>query len=388
MPTEGYRSQETQDRVQEILQRACDEKEVAGASVLFVKDGKEVLYCQAGFADMAQQKAIQRDTIFRLYSMSKPVTGAACMLLMERGVIDLLDPVSRYLPDFENLRVWQGDAWAPACRPVTVRDLLTMQSGLPYPGENPPGREAAKLFEQAPVLPTVEFANALARCGLEFQPGSQWRYGSSADVMGAVVEVAAGCSFREFLLNELFLPLEMTDTDFYVPAEKQHRLARTYEAGTLEEYTEDRLQIQNRMETIPVFQSGGAGLASTLEDYSHFISMLLNGGSFKGKRILSPATVAFMTSAQLLEGRRHHMGWDSLYGYSYGSFMRVLECPGEAVGTGFAGEYGWDGWLGPYFANFPQQNASLLMMMQRRDAGTWRLTRQVRNAVLSGLETI
>lgn len=388
MQTQGYRSQEIQDRVQEILQRTCDKKEVAGVSVLFFNQGEEVLYCQAGFADIAQQRAIRRDTIFRLYSMSKPVTAAACMLLMERGVIDLLDPVARYLPDFEKVRVWQGDTWAPACRPVTVHDLLSMQSGLPYPGENPPGREAARLFEETPALSTVEFAGALARCGLEFQPGSQWRYGSSADVMGAVVEVAAGRSFRDFLKEELFAPLEMADTDFYVPAEKQCRLARTYDAGTLAEYTGDRLQIQNRMETIPTFQSGGAGLASTIDDYSHFTSMLLNGGSFKGKRILSPATVAYMTSGQLPKGGRYHMGWDSLHGYSYGSFMRVLESPGEAAGTGFAGEYGWDGWLGPYFANFPRQNASLLMMMQRRDAGTWRLTRQVRNAVLSGLETI
>lgn len=384
--TKGYWSQEIQNRIQQILQRAYDEKEMAGASVLFVRNGKEELYCQSGFADIKAKAPIQRDTIFRLYSMTKPVTAAACMLLMERGVIDLLDPVSRYLPDFENLRVWQGDAWAPACRPVTVRDLLTMQSGLPYPGETPPGREAEKLFEESPSLPTVAFANALARCGLEFQPGTQWRYGSSADVMGAVIEVASGRSFRDFLKEELFAPLEMKDTDFYVPEEKRSRLAHTYEAGTLKEYTGNHLQIQSRMETVPVFQSGGAGLASTIDDYSHFIAMLLNGGSWNGKRILSPGTVSYMTSAQLPQGRRHTMGWESLYGYSYGSFMRILESPGEAAGTGFTGEYGWDGWLGPYFSNFPQQNASLLLLMQRKDGGTWRVTRQIRNVILAGLD--
>ena len=386
MKTGECRLQEIHHRVQEILQCICSEKEVAGASVLFIRDGQEELYCEAGFADIREKAPIQRNTIFRLYSMTKPVTAAACMLLMERGVIDLLDPVSRYLPGFESLRVWQGETWAPACRPVTVRDLLTMQSGLPYPGETPPGRESAKLFGESPALPTVKFAEALAQCGLEFQPGTQWRYGSSADVMGAVIEVASGRSFRDFLKEELLTPLEMVDTDFYVPAEKRSRLARTYEGGTLKEYTDNHLQIQSRMETIPVFQSGGAGLASTIDDYSHFTAMLLNGGSWKGKRILSPATVAYMTSAQLPEGRRHHMGWDSLYGYSYGSYMRVLESPGEAAGTGFAGEYGWDGWLGPYFSNFPRQNASLLLMMQRKDTGTWRLTRQVRNVILSGID--
>jgi CubicO group peptidase (beta-lactamase class C family) len=387
-----------QSRLRQIemeMEASCRRGEIAGANFLLTQNGEEIFYGEAGYADRDARMPMGRDTIFRLYSMSKPVTAAACMLLLERGVLDLMDPVSRYIPEFSGQMVWDGDKKVPARREVILKDLLGMQSGLSYGGESPAGREiqllleeAARLAEQGRPLSTRELAGRLGKCMLEFQPGERWMYGLSADVLGAVIEEAAGKPFGQFLQEELFEPLGMEDTGFYVPEGKQRRLARTYEDSPegLREYTGDHLLIQNRMKTPPVFESGGAGLCSTIDDYNRFAQMLLQGGKCKGRRILSPCTVQFMTTPQLPEDQRYRMNWDGLWGYSYGNLMRILVKPGEAVVPGSAGEYGWDGWLGPYFCNLPKGNITILFMMQKTGAGTWNLTRRLRNLALAAME--
>ena len=196
-------------------------------------------------------------------------------------------------------------------------------------------------------------------------------------------------SFAEFLKKEITDPLEMPDTGFFVPAQKQSRLSKVYartENG-LTLYTGDHLAILNAMDTLPAFQSGGAGLASTLKDYANFGTMLLNGGSFKGRQILEPEIVRYFTQGTLQPWQQESLsrGWGGLEGYSYGNLMRVMKDPSKAIMYTTLGEYGWDGWLGPYFSNHPGCNITFLAGIQLTDAGTTPTVRKLRNVVLPNL---
>lgn len=382
--------------IKKALRKEIECRDVAGANLLVIHKGKEVFYHEDGFADVEKRIPIKRDTIFRLYSMSKPVTAAAVMILLERGEIDLFEPVSKFLDGFRNQTVYKDGSLVPAERDVNIRDLLSMTSGLPYPGEDMAGRQVGILFESLErglasddPIGTVEAMNRLGKCPLAFQPGTSWLYGTSADVLGAVVEVVSGMRFGEFLAKEIFEPLGMKDTAFWVPAEKRDRLANAYSAdgkGGLTLYTGNNLAINYRMDKSPVFESGGAGLASTIDDYARFAAMLMNGGELDGVRILQPGTVRYMTSAALNEvQQRGFETWLTLNGHSYGNLMRIMTDCSLAGIIGSPGEYGWDGWLGAYFCNCPKEELTFLYMMQRTDSGTTPLTRKLRNIILSAI---
>lgn len=388
--------QETIEKMQKVLQQAVDEKIIAGGNLMTLQDGRELCYQEAGMADVAGGVPVRRDTIFRMYSMSKPITSAAAMILMERGVIDLMDPVSRYLPGFVGQKVWTPEGPKPVRREMLIKDLLSMTSGLPYGDEsNEAGRQSQLIFDEAIArlrtehpMTTVELANRLGRNDLHFQPGEHFMYGTSADVMGAVVEIASGMSFGEFLRKEIFEPLGMEDTGFYVPEEKQSRLSKVYTNGKVpQEYTFDHLAIMNEMKRPPAFESGGAGLVSTIDDYAAFAKMLLGGGLYNGHRILSERTVQYMTTCHLNEQQLMTLrrDWNGLDGYSYGNFMRVMMDPGRAYYMAFEGEYGWSGWLGSYFFNAPKEKLTFLLMFQLTDSGITRLTRCLRNVLAAGL---
>lgn len=383
------------NRLEEVLRESVENKEIAGANLCVMYQGKEIYYAQAGMADIAHNRPVKKDTIFRLYSMSKPVTAAAVMKLVEQGVIDLLDPVAKFIPEFANMTVVSGDTQQPANRQITIKDCMNMTSGLTYGGDDPAAKDVEKLcteiidrlYSEHPMT-TLEFAKKLAGCRIAFQPGTEWRYGTSADLLGAVVEVASGMRFSEYLQKEFFGPLGMTDTGFSVPADKRDRLAVIYETTPdgLIEFHENHLGICNHMDADILFESGGAGLVSTIQDYQKFTQMLLNNGTYNGKEYLAPKTVAYLTGCTLLPHQQAYMeGWDNLPGFSYGNLMRVMVDPSLAVINGSAGEYGWDGWLGPYFSNMPEHNCTFLMMVQKRDAGTFTLTRKLRNVLAAAL---
>lgn len=416
------------EKLTSTMEQAVDNCEVAGVNILVEQNGEELCYCQAGMADVEENRPMSRDTIFRLYSQSKPISAAAAMVLMERGELDLCQPVSGFLPSFtkQYYCTEEGTTGAaaaggqqkeeakseadgtvslpteikPVLQPMRVFDLLRMTSGLVYPDEvTEPGRQAAKVFEEMDrrlyteqAMTTREVADALAGCTLAFEPGSSWRYGTSADVLGAVVEVVSGMKFGDFLEKELFGPLGMRDTAFWVPQEKQGRLAAAYETiagnngNSLLRYEGNNLAIRNGMDKPPAFESGGAGLASTLDDYMRFARMLMRGGTLDGVQILKPATVRYMTGGDLMEAQQTAFEkWIGLEGFSYGNLMRVCKKPERAGFIAREGEYGWDGWLGLYFANFPKEKITFLMGTQKKDAGTFALTRKLRNLVLTEL---
>lgn len=385
------------ERLGELATEMVETGYVAGVNCMVLQHGRELAYYEAGYRDVAGSKKMTRDTIFRLYSMTKPVTSAAAMILLEEGKIDLLDPVSKFLPGFQDQYVIENGVKIPVTKPATIQNLLNMTSGLVYPGEgNPAEIRNTPLMEEIiaklstpEALKTVDIANRIGELPLAFMPGTTWQYGLSADVLGAVIEVVSGMSYGEFLKKRIFEPLGMQDTAFYVPAARQDRLAKVYretEDGLVEEHF-SHLGIQNTMEREPAFESGGAGLTSTIDDYARFTQMLLQKGEYQGRRILSPETVRFMTTAHVsAQQQRGVETWESLAGYTYGNLMRIMTSPESAGGLGSLGEYGWDGWLGTYMMNDPAHDMTFLMMYQRTDSGTVGYSRKMRNVLFAALE--
>lgn len=380
-----------------LMEEAVQNQQTAGVSLLVRKDGEELFFDARGYADMEKQEALRRDHIFRLYSMTKPVTAVAAMILVERGLLDLNMPISEVLPGFAGAKVMRDGVPMAAQFPVRVLHLLNMTSGLTYGEEpTPEGRQVLALIDSCMerlhtdrCVSTVEFANALGQIPLAFEPDSSWCYGFSADVLGAVIEEVSGMRFGAFLEENLFKPLNMKDTGFYVPDETYSRLAAAYETAEdagLRRYDGDYLMIRNKADAPPRYESGGAGLLSTIDDYARFAQMLLNGGSLDGTRILSPRTVQYLTSGELTPSQQAAMRrFGGHEGYTYSHLLRRLTHPGQACLISEAGEYGWAGWLGCYFANLPGQNMTILLMQQKKSAGTSALTRKIRNVLSAEL---
>lgn len=388
----------TKIRIARIIEEAIADGTTAGVNLLIRKNGEELFYGEYGEANREQHTKIQRDTIFRLYSMSKPITAAAAMILMEQGALDLGQQVKEILPGFDRLLVEKDGKIMPCDRPMTVLNLLNMTSGFTYGDEiSAGGRETlayldacmGKMFSDEAVT-TMEFASHMGSIPLAFEPDSSWYYGLSADILGAVIEKVSGMRFGDFLQQAIFEPLGMKDTGFWVPEDKQGRLAAAYESagdGIMRLYTGNHLVVSNAMKIRPAFESGGAGLVSTIDDYSRFAQMLLNNGEMDGVRILAPQTVKFFRSGDLTPPQKTSLrNWETLTGFTYNHLLRRMVDPGQYVGLAVADEYGWDGWLGCYFANFPEEGVSILLMQQKKDAGTIPMTRKIRNCILSDQE--
>lgn len=391
------------DEFKGLMEEMVKNRRAAGADILIIKDGEERFFGSYGMADIAGNVPMQRDSVFRLFSMTKPVTAAAVMILAERGRLDLTDPVEWYLPGFKNQQVavmdeQAHDGDARGCkyhlekvkRSVTIADLMNMTSGVCYPGiESAAHIETAKCLdewekklEKYHYPGTVDFANALGRCPLAFQPGERWMYGFSADILGAVVEVVSGRRFGDFLRDEIFTPLGMLNTDFRVTPGMRKRLTAAYENdpvnGGIREFKGRNLGLGDFPDE-PIFESGGAGLLSTIDDYSKFAMMLAGEGEYGGVRILGKHTVRFMRSNQLEEDiKKRDMNWFSTFGHGYGNLMRILEEPMKQKTIAPAGEYGWDGWMGTYFVIEPESHSVILFFRQKTNAGFDDITRKVR----------
>jgi len=361
------------------MQSEIDCGSINGSAIRIIHDNKIIYEDELGYANKEKGMPTQKDTLYRLYSMSKPITAVAVMILYERGILDLLAPVSDYLEGFQNQKVWTDEGLVDVKRPVTIQDMLNMTSGVLYPDQNSEvGRMMEALYEEAtrqwnsgaPVS-TVDLCNQIGRLPLDFQPGEKWCYGTSAEILGAVIEVASGKKFSQFLQEEIFTPLGMVDTGFNVPQEKIGRLALMYE------YIEEHKQLEPCIwsqlgigNLVPPqdFESGGGGLVSSVEDYSRFALMLANGGTYNNVRILGTKTVEYMTKPQIdvdLIATNFDCGQDSRRGYSYGNLMRNMIDPVKAESNGSVGEYGWDGWAGNYFFVDPKEKVIMICMIQK-----------------------
>lgn len=382
-------------RIDNLIQTEIKDKKIAGASVLVYKDGEMCFDKQYGYADIETKKPIEKDTIFRLYSCTKPITAAALMILFERGELDLEYPLYKYIPAYKEMKIVDEQGNLTDCKTdITIRDLLNMTSGLVYPGGwFEAGRHAEPLFEEIisklgtpDALTTLEIAERMAELPLFFEPGSMWNYGTSADVLGAVIEIISGMKLSEFMKKEIFDPLGMKDTAFYVPSDKWERFSRLYmptENG-IALYEGNHLGISD-YKTPPAFESGGAGLVSTVDDYMRFARMLLNGGELEGVRILSENTVSFMTQNHMTDQQYYSMQYGATKGYGYGSFMRVLKNTAFATTNGDEGEYGWDGWTGTYFTVNPKKNLIIVYFIQKCGTGMDDITKRLRQIVYSAV---
>ena len=393
----GDSKKQYKEMMDEILRREVEEGRVPGVSALVLREGEEVYFGACGMADIENQIPMKRDTIIRLFSMTKPVTAVAVMILAERGLIDLLDPISLYLPEFREQTVWQeGGDPVPVNRPIRILDLLSMTSGIPYPDDShEPGRRIGRLFGEligrrlaGEVVTTRDYMKEIAKIPLCFQPGEKWMYGLSADVLGAMVESVSGMRFGEFLKKEIFEPLDMKDTGFFIPEEKKSRFAQLYlwnqELGRVAPSLDCHLGVYYGEDV--AFESGGAGLVSTLDDYSHFASMLVNRGIYKERRILGSRTVEFMTKDSLNEAQKADFAWDSLAGYGYGCLMRTLKDPAAEGVVGSVGTFGWDGWSGNYVVMDPREGLVFLYFIQRGDTWTMPVVRKLRMTTMANLD--
>lgn len=377
-----------------VMRDAIDNDVIKGGRIAVIYKG-ETVYCESfGLADAEKGRKMGEGDIFRLFSLTKPITAAAVMKLSEMGKIELRYPVKWFLPTFEDPLVSDEKGTRPAKRDITVADLLTMTSGVCYPEGTPAGmkmgevwgRQSQRIEKGEVPLSTREFALEMGRCPLAFSPGERWMYGSSADVLGAVVEEVSGMSFGDFLKKEIFDPLGMTDTAFYVPEEKLSCLVQVYdrtENGNLP-FTGHNLCIYD-VTCPPAFESGGAGLFSTMEDYGIFTKMLMGYGRYNGIKILGRKTVELMTRNFLSDDQIKSLDWDSMKGQGYGCLMRVLRDSTEAGVHVTEGAYGWDGWLGCYLSVDPAEELAMLYFIQQTNSGCTDLTRKLQNVIWSAL---
>lgn len=384
------------NNIKKLFDDYVAEGHAAGASVAVFKDCKERFYYDTGYADIERRRKMSHDTIFRCFSMTKPVTSVAVLILMERGMIDLYEPVSRYLPEFaiEKMKVITEAGVVPATKEILVRDLMDMTAGTVYPDlGNEAGRQMAELFDTisreqdaGKRTATGEFIRRLAAMPLAFEPGEHWMYGTEADVLGALVEAVSGMRFSDFLQKEIFEPLGMKDTGFYVPVEKKERFAQIYDVqdGAFVIDIEKHLGMEG-YDRPPMFESGGAGLVSTVGDYGRFAMMLANGGSLDGVRILSPYTVEFMGSSQLDDNQRKDLTWETLRGYGYGNLCRVADNTHRTGCSVQLGAFGWDGWTGNYFIVDPVENMVVMYVIQKCNGTDDKMIRKLLNVVYGAL---
>jgi CubicO group peptidase (beta-lactamase class C family) len=314
--------------------------------------------------DLEAKKPMQKDTIFRLYSMSKAITTAAILTLLDQGRIKLDDPVFKYIPSFAKLKVAAADGLREPSRPMTIRDLMLHTSGLTY-GDGPAAvKEAYKKLKPMESTDLKEMAEKLSQAPLAHDPGADWSYSTSIDVLGRIIEVVSEQGLDQFLEKTLFEPLKMTDTAFNVPSEKLSRFAANYSRDPKGLKLIDD-PAKSKFAKKVTFFSGGGGLVGTARDYVRFLTMIQNGGELDGKRILRPETVKLMISNQLPKeafpihfGDRKNLGT----GFGLGFFVRTEITKSNP--SSHVGEYGWDGAASTHYWASPADQLIVVTLEQ------------------------
>ena len=368
----------------QAMQAEVDKGNIPGMVIMVSRKGKLVYSEVVGYQDKDAGIPLKKDSIFRIYSMTKPLVSVAAMILAEDGKLTLSDPVSKHLPEFADMKVSVATKDAsgntsysvvPAERPITVIDLLRHTSGIGYAEitKNPVikqayanaglWRDGGTDYDQRRVTPQEE-VTGLARAPLSTQPGTNWEYGMSVDLLGRVVEAVSGKRLGQFVSERILQPLQMTDTGFQVPGEKLSRLAQALPIDPTTKQPNKMLDVT----IVPANDSGGAGAVSTAGDYMNFVSMMLNGGSLNNQRILSPMTVKLMSSNQLgnrsttpLTPGQLLMGVD---GYTFGLGFMVRQDDGNSAVQGSPGEYLWAGASGTFFWIDPKEELAVVAMSQ------------------------
>jgi CubicO group peptidase (beta-lactamase class C family) len=393
-PEEEGMSTERLERIRQAMARHIEAGEISGAVTLVARHGKIVHFQAHGLMDLESKKAMTTDAIFRIASMTKPITGVAVMMMVEEGKIRLTDPVSKFISEFKDTKVAvlrdsitprpvgqrSGDPdfyLVPAYREITIRDLLTHTSGLMSGGIG--AREGLKTFPKTPADTLATYVPKLGSVALDFQPGTDWAYSGSAgpEVLGRIVEIVSGQPYDEFLRMRIFEPLGMKDTFFYPPDDRRPRLVTLYDKspGGLRKSAN-----QDGVSTKTYFGAGG-GLVSTAEDYLQFAQMLGNGGKLNGHVLLSPRTVQLMASNHVGDMFNGKLGRPA-HGMGYGLLMGIVE---DSVASGLrvsTGSFGWDGLYGTQAWINPAEKMVTIIMIQTQVV---QVQRDFENAVMQAI---
>jgi len=347
------------ERMHAGLQRFVDEGKHSGLVWLLARGGRVVDFGAYGRRDIEADQPMEKDTIVRIYSMSKILTTVAVMILYEEGRFELDDPIGNYLPELAHMKVLVGGTaekplLADARTPITIEHLLTHTSGFTYDGDSGVGKlnRDAKIWESASL---EEFVHRLAAVPLAHEPGERFTYGVSIDVLGALVEKLSGWSLPAFVEERICGPLEMRDTGFGVPEAKRARLAKVYELGP-DHRLRAETKITGEVVVTPKLASGGGGMYSTAGDYARFMQMLLNGGQLEGVHVLSRKTVELMMANHLAHPEKPSDG------FGLGGAVRLELASGRRLGS--VGEFGWNGMATTYARMDPKEKMVLILLAQ------------------------
>lgn len=376
--------------IDDVLRGRVAEGKAVGVSALVYQDGREVYFGAHGDADREAGRAMARDTIVQIYSMTKPITGVVLMTLYEEGLFQLDDPLSKHLPEYADMRVFAGvDAdgqprYEVPERPITVYDILRHTAGLANEGDDTPVR--VLLIEARPIDPKhslAEFSERLARVPLVAQPGTRWIYGVSVDVQARLAEKLSGKPFAQLMQERVFDPLGMHDTSYLVPDDKRGRMAAIYkwEDDAFTRAGADELPTLN---TVPwTFTPGGFGLASTLDDYMRFARMLVGGGEVDGVRILKPETIALMATDALSPEITDRSWLPGKGQVGFGIDFAVRHSPPAHAeeASGAVGEFFWDGYANTLFWIDPRNDIAAVLFTQYVPPGGTGLHKAFRDAV-------
>ena len=355
----GLNLQRTQ-RIVNLLGERVAQQHIPGGVVLIARQGRIGLYQAVGQQDPAAGTVMRTDSIFRIYSMTKPLVSVAVMMLVERGKLLISDPVCKWLPEYDGQPVLGKAGLVPAWQTPTVQDLLRHTGGLTYEflGDSPVQREYDKERIGSRHRNNQDFSRTLAGIPLQFQPRSCWAYSRATDVLGRLVEVISGQTLGQFLQAEIFEPLGMVDTGFAVPPAQQHRIVEPFghdpDGGVPMKLFDPR--------EVPAMESGGGGLMSTAMDYARFLQCLRNGGELSGHRLISRHTLAFMTADHL--GDIPIDGTLLPPGHGFGLGFAVRRAAGESPVPGSVGTYHWSGIGGTSFFVDPAQDLYAILLTQ------------------------
>ena len=366
-------SSERLERLGVAMQGYVDAQKLVGLVTLIARHGKVAHFEAFGMQDREAGAPMQRDTLFRIYSMTKPITSVAALVLFERGRFLLNDPVAKYIPELDGLRVIEDpagplDRTRPLEHEITIRDLFVHTSGFSYDWILPPGPLATaytELGRKARDGDLNGFIKRLAGLPLAYPPATRWNYGMSTDVLGHLVAVVSGMPLDVFLREEIFEPLGMVDTGFYVPAHKQDRFGANYGPAPGGGLRVIDAPTGSRFSSPPTYFEGGGGLVSTAMDYARFAQMLLNGGTLDGRRILGRKTVEFMSQNHLSEQEQQADFLKTAFaGWGFGLGVSVVTEIAKTQLPGTNGEYGWNGAAGTTFWIDPAEDLIAIQMTQ------------------------
>ncbi len=383
-------------RIEDHLRsRYVEPGKIAGCQVAVFRHGALGYFQSLGEMDRERSKPVAEDTIWRLYSMTKPITGVALMTLYERGHFQLDDPIDRWIPEWKGMQVREvgpdgTERLVPAHRPPSVRDVMMHMSGIGYGPENRDLDLAARGWLGGLTLETL--TQQIGGWPLRYQPGTQWLYSFGMDVCARLVEVMSGLAFDDYLKTEIFAPLGMVDTDFFVPDTELDRFAACYGRNSRKELVLVDDPERSTYRAKPSLLNGGGGLVGTTPDYLRFVQMLVGGGELDGRRILSRKTLELMTTNHLpgageladfaLPGAYGEVGFS---GAGFGLTMAVAKSPAETGVVGSAGEFMWGGAASTTFFVDPAEELAVVFMTQLLPSGTFNFRGQLKTLVYGAI---